>query len=72
LRPGGWLAVDLFGDRDTWSDDDGITTLTRDEVDRLLAGWHVVEIDEEEVEGRTFSGTDKHWHVFHVLARRPA
>ncbi|MEO5852595.1 MAG: bifunctional GNAT family N-acetyltransferase/class I SAM-dependent methyltransferase [Nocardioides sp.] len=70
LRPGGWLAVDLVGDRDSWAADDGVTTMSRDEVDRLLAGWEAVEIAEEELDGRTFSGTEKHWHVFHVLARR--
>lgn len=68
LRPGGVLAVDLFGDRDDWAATDG-TFLTRDEVEELLRGLEVVDLVEEECEGRSFSGA-KHWHTYRVVARR--
>lgn len=68
LRPGAILAVDLFGDRDDWADTDG-TFLTRGEVEELLDGLEVLELVEEEREGRSFSGP-KHWHTYRVLARR--
>jgi len=72
LLPGGWLAVDLFGDRDSWRGSTGLTFHDRSAVDRLLAGLEVVSIDEEERKGTSFAGEPKHWHVFHVVARRPA
>ena len=68
LRLGGILAVDLFGDRDDWASTDG-TFLSRDEVEQLLRGTDVLELVEEEREGRSFSGP-KHWHTYRVLARR--
>lgn len=68
LRPGGVLAVDLFGDRDDWAGGDG-TFLTAAEVDELLAGFTVLEREESERDGQAFSGP-KHWHVHRVVARR--
>lgn len=68
LRPGGVLAVDLFGDRDDWAGTDG-TFLRRDEVEDLLNVLEVLELVEEERDGRSFGGP-KHWHTFRVLARR--
>ncbi|MGO1257686.1 MAG: class I SAM-dependent methyltransferase [Brachybacterium sp.] len=69
LRARGILAVDLFGERDDWAGTDG-TFLTRPEVEALLDGLEVLELVEEERDGRSFSGP-KHWHTYRVLARRP-
>jgi SAM-dependent methyltransferase len=68
LRPQGILAVDLFGERDDWAGTDG-TYLTRAEVGTMLDGFEVIELIEEERDGRSFSGP-KHWHTYRVLARR--
>ena len=67
LRPRGILAVDLFGDRDEWADTDG-TYLSRADVEALLDGLEILELTEEERDGRSFSGP-KHWHTFRVIAR---
>ena len=69
LRPGGVLAVDLFGEHDDWAGTEG-TYLARAEVDALLEGLEVLELTEEERDGRSFAGP-KHWHTFQVIARRP-
>jgi trans-aconitate methyltransferase len=69
LQPGGVLAADLFGERDDWAGSEG-TYLARTEVDALLEGLEVVELAEEERDGRSFAGP-KHWHTFQVIARRP-
>ena len=69
LRPRGILAVDLFGEHDDWAATDG-TYLARHEVESLLEGFEVLELTEEQRDGRSFSGL-KHWHTFRVLARRP-
>lgn len=70
LRPGGVLAVDLFGEKDDWAGTEG-TYLTRAEIDALLDGLEVLELTEEERDGRSFAGP-KHWHTVQVIARRPA
>ncbi len=46
------------------------TYLTRSEALALLDGWEVVAFDEEDAVGPSFVGP-RHWHVFHVIARRP-
>ncbi|WP_284294986.1 class I SAM-dependent methyltransferase [Luteimicrobium album] len=71
LVPGAWLAVDLFGDRDSWTSDGAETYLTRGQVERLLDGLDVVALDESEHDGPAFSGP-KHWHELTVLARQPS
>jgi SAM-dependent methyltransferase len=70
VRPGGLLAVDLFGDRDDWAGDDKMTFVDRDRLDELVAGWDVVWCDEVDAAGKAYSGP-KHWHRFEVIARRP-
>lgn len=67
LRPRGILAVDLFGERDDWAGTDG-TYLRRADVEALLDVLEILELTEEERDGRSFSGP-KHWHTFRVIAR---
>ena len=70
LGPGGRFSGQLFGDRDGWSDEDDLTFHTRAETEALLAGFDVERFDEVEEDGSTAIGKPKHWHVFHVVARR--
>jgi hypothetical protein len=68
LRPGGRIAVDLFGDRDSWAAEPGMTFLSEPEVRALFDGLTIEHWDCEDAPGQAFSGP-KHWHVFHVIAR---
>lgn len=68
LRPGGVLAVDLFGNNDDWAEGAG-TFLSRTEVEQLLSSLHVLSLVEDEHDGMAFSGP-KHWHTFEVIARK--
>jgi tellurite methyltransferase len=70
LLPGGWLACDLFGERDTTADADDIAVLADAEVDRHLDGLDVVRHEVVEADGTAFAGP-QHWHTHSVLARRP-
>jgi SAM-dependent methyltransferase len=70
LMPGGIFAGQLFGTRDSWADDPGMTFHTRQGVQALLVGLQIVRLDETERDGQAFSGP-KHWHTFDVLARNP-
>jgi tellurite methyltransferase len=70
LKPGGRFAGQLFGARDGWRGRDAITFFTRTEIERLLAGFTVELLDEEESDATTPCGEAKHWHLFHVVAQR--
>ena len=69
VRPGGILAAHFFGPRDTWAGSPDMTFHTRDDVEALLDAFEVERLDEQDEDGQAVSGP-KHWHVFHVIARR--
>ena len=72
LRPGGRFAGQLYGMRDSWVGRPGMTFVDRARLDALLAGLDVEMLDEEEDDSTTPRGEQKHWHVYHIVARRPA
>jgi len=71
LRPGGRVACQLFGPRDSWAArQPPIAIHDRATIQSLLAGFEVEMLDEEETDSVTPRGRQKHWHIFHVVARR--
>ncbi|HUI33999.1 MAG TPA: methyltransferase domain-containing protein [Stellaceae bacterium] len=73
VKPGGLFTGQLFGPRDSWNTpESGMNFHSREEVERLLHGWDIVELEEEDHPGKTKLGDAKHWHIFHILARRYA
>ncbi|BCJ44176.1 methyltransferase [Actinoplanes ianthinogenes] len=68
LRPGGLVAVDLFGVHDAWAGTPGMTFLTAAEATALATGLTVEHWHEEDEVGPAFGGP-KHWHVFELIAR---
>ena len=70
LTPGGRLSCQLFGDRDGWVGDRSITFHTRAEVEALLTPFEVELFDEEETDSVTPRGSLRHWHLFHIVARK--
>jgi tellurite methyltransferase len=71
LPPGGRFSGQLFGDHDEWAVAEKVTFQTRREAERLLAPLNVELFTEEERDGTTANGRPKHWHVFHIVARKP-
>ncbi len=71
LRPGAVVACQLFGPHDDSFGDPEMTFHTEAEARALFAGLEVLDWVEEDADGRAYTGP-KHWHVFHVVARRPA
>ncbi|MEM7229979.1 MAG: class I SAM-dependent methyltransferase [Planctomycetota bacterium] len=74
LRPGAVFAGQFFGVKDDWAHDEERSELrafTRAEVDNLLQAFEICHFEEVDRDGETATGTEKHWHVFHVVARRP-
>ena len=72
VRPGGRFSGQIFGDRDEWAGDGSMTFMTRTEALRRLEPFELERFDEEDEDGKTALGDAKHWHVFHVIARRAA
>jgi tellurite methyltransferase len=70
LRPGGRFAGQLFGERDEWAGEPGITHLSRAAVERLFDGFATELFEEEETDTATPYGKPKHWHLFHIVARK--
>ena len=70
VRPGGRFAGQLFGDRDTWAALPDRSHQTRGRVEELLAPFEVEHFQEEERDGGDCMNTPKHWHVFHIVARK--
>ncbi len=70
LLPGGFLAVELFGPHDEWAGRADMNFHDRAQIDALLSGLTVHHLVEEDRPGASPFGP-KHWHVFHLIARRP-
>ena len=70
LAPGGRFAGQLYGDRDEWFGDSSITFHTRGQAEALFAGFVIEFFREEEDDALTPRGRRKHWHIFHIAARR--
>jgi SAM-dependent methyltransferase len=69
LKPGGRFCGQLFGDRDSWIIYPNRTHHSREQVEALLQPFEVEWLEEEEHPGVTAIGEQKHWHLFHIVAR---
>jgi SAM-dependent methyltransferase len=70
LKPGARFAGHLLGLRDAWANDAEVTAFKADAARALLASLTVEYFLEEETDGSTATGQPKHWHLFHVVARK--
>jgi SAM-dependent methyltransferase len=69
LRPNGLFVGHLFGPHDSWAGKPGMTFHTREDVESLLAELEIEQLREQDEDGEAVGGP-KHWHVFHVIARK--
>jgi SAM-dependent methyltransferase len=69
IREGGRFAGQLLGPHDDWAGT-GITVVTRGALDAFFAAFEFERLDEEDADGTTAPGAKKHWHIFHVVARK--
>jgi SAM-dependent methyltransferase len=69
VREDGWFAGHFFGPRDSWAGRADMTFLSRAEVCALLTDFRIEAYQEQDEDGDSFAGR-KHWHVFHVIARK--
>lgn len=71
LTPGSLFCGHFFGPNDDWNTG-RLCIHGQLEIERLLTGWECLALEEFEFDGKTAVGHGKHWHLFQVLARRPA
>jgi tellurite methyltransferase len=71
LRPGGRVSCQLYGDRDSWVGNRTITFFTSGGIEALLHPLDIEMLEEEEDDSTTPRGEPKHWHIFHIVARKP-
>ena len=69
ILPQGRFAGHFFGIKDSWSTDPDKTFLTKEQVLNLFNGFNIEYLEELEKNGKTIGGKEKHWHVFHVVAK---
>ncbi|CAM3098384.1 class I SAM-dependent methyltransferase [Stackebrandtia soli] len=69
--PGGWFVGSLLGERDGWvgGEEPAVTTHDRQDIERLLVDFTLVELTESEYDGKTMRGP-KHWHSWEIAAQR--
>jgi tellurite methyltransferase len=71
LRSGGRFAGQLFGDRDDWAGLSDRTHHSEDEARALFKGFEIEMWQTEERESAVDPiNHPKHWHVYHIVARR--
>lgn len=70
IKPGGIFCGQFFGDRDEWSLLEDRTHLTRDEVLSRFNGYVLQSLREEDRPSNHSGEAHKHWHIFHIIARK--
>lgn len=70
VKPGGRFCGQIFGDRDTWASIPDRSHFARADAERLFDGFLLESLREEEKDATDSSGNAKHWHVYHVVARK--
>ena len=71
LKKGGIFTGQFFGVNDSWAKGNSDMTFhTKAEVEKFLADMEIVKLEEVEKDDKTAAGDMKHWHVFHVIARK--
>ena len=70
LPVGGRFSGQWYGTGDSWMGRPGMTFLERDAALGLLEGFELEMFEEEEADGTTPRGKPKHWHIFHIVARK--
>ena len=69
IREGGRFAGQLLGPNDEWAGT-GLTIVTRGALDAFFAAFEFEWLDEEDADGSVPGGGKKHWHIFHIVARK--
>ncbi len=70
LKPGGVFAGQILGVHDDWARLE-YAVHTREQVENsLFADFEILHLEEVNRDGKDIFGVPKHWHIFHVVARK--
>ena len=70
LKNGGVFCGQLFGQNDEWRWDKKMTFHNKAEIQELFSDYEVLQLEENEHDGQTALGVDKHWHIFSFIVKR--
>jgi tellurite methyltransferase len=71
LKTNGVFCGQFFGVNDGWNTPGrDMAFHTKEQIEKLLEGLETVFFSEQEKDGPTAVGAPKHWHVFHVIAKK--
>ncbi|MTI22864.1 class I SAM-dependent methyltransferase [Fulvivirga sp. RKSG066] len=70
IQPNGRFSGHFFGNDDSWSSNTDMTFHNMQEIEALLSDFNIEALKEVNKKGKTVSGKVKHWHVFHIVARK--
>ncbi len=71
LKTGGIFAGQLFGIEDGWATNSKMTFHTQKQIETFTSLFSKVHVLREEKKiGPTVLGTDKMWHVYHIIAEK--
>ncbi|MFN0012885.1 MAG: class I SAM-dependent methyltransferase [Phycisphaerales bacterium] len=70
IAPGGRFAGQFFGPRDSWAGIPGRSHHTDEQVAAMLTGFDIEHMQIDDKDGHDPFGNAKHWHVYHVVARK--
>ncbi|MDD7884486.1 bifunctional 2-polyprenyl-6-hydroxyphenol methylase/3-demethylubiquinol 3-O-methyltransferase UbiG [Flavivirga sp. 57AJ16] len=66
----GFFCGHFFGPKDSWSSNSDMTFHNLEAVKKLFEGFELLYFEETSKNGKTLSGKEKFWHVFHVVAKK--
>ncbi|MBG6130992.1 trans-aconitate methyltransferase [Aquimarina sp. EL_43] len=60
----------FFGTNDAWSSNPEMTFHTEKQIKAMFNRFDLTHCKEIEKQGKTISGKEKYWHVFHIVAQK--
>lgn len=70
IKPGGRFCGQLFGINDSWASHPNMTFHSAEQVALLFHKFELEFYLEKEYDAHTLAGVPKHWHVFHIVAKK--
>lgn len=70
LRNEGIFVGQFFGLKDSWSGRKNISTYSEEDVRQFLRDFEILYLEEEEKDGSTAMGVQKHWHILNFIVKK--
>ncbi|WP_103071807.1 class I SAM-dependent methyltransferase [Aquimarina sediminis] len=70
LTEKGIFSGHFFGINDSWNSNTEMTFHTEKQIKDLFTNFNIEYYKEIEKQGKTISGKEKYWHVFHIVAQK--